>query len=32
MDGVNLVWRGSGNLPSTDEVVDPAAWLARVGA
>jgi coenzyme F420 biosynthesis associated uncharacterized protein len=31
MDGVNLVWRGSGNLPSTDEVVDPAAWLGRVG-
>ena len=30
MDGVNLVWRGSGNLPSTDEVVDPASWLARV--
>jgi coenzyme F420 biosynthesis associated uncharacterized protein len=32
MEGVNLVWRGSGNLPSTDEVVDPAAWLARVGS
>jgi coenzyme F420 biosynthesis associated uncharacterized protein len=31
MDGVNLVWRGSRNLPSTDEVVDPASWLARVG-
>lgn len=31
MNGVNLVWRGSGNLPSTDEVVDPASWLARVG-
>ncbi|HEX6130396.1 MAG TPA: zinc-dependent metalloprotease [Actinomycetota bacterium] len=30
MDGVNLVWRGSGNLPSTDEVADPASWLARV--
>lgn len=31
MDGVNLVWEESGNLPSTDEVVDPASWLARVG-
>ena len=31
MDGVNLVWQGSRNLPSTDEVVDPASWLARVG-
>jgi coenzyme F420 biosynthesis associated uncharacterized protein len=30
MDGVNRVWAGSGNLPSTDEVVDPASWLARV--
>ncbi len=31
VEGVNLVWRGSGNLPSTDEVGDPARWLARVG-
>ncbi|GIU97909.1 MAG: hypothetical protein KatS3mg013_1712 [Actinomycetota bacterium] len=31
MGGVNLVWREQANLPSGDEVADPARWLARVG-
>jgi len=30
MEGVNLVWQGSANLPSHAEVTDPDRWLARV--
>jgi coenzyme F420 biosynthesis associated uncharacterized protein len=32
MDGFNRVWERAGNLPTIDEVAEPEAWLARVGA
>jgi coenzyme F420 biosynthesis associated uncharacterized protein len=30
MDGFNAVWAGPENLPSRDEIADPAAWVRRV--
>ncbi|GEP33529.1 hypothetical protein NSZ01_12970 [Nocardioides szechwanensis] len=30
MDDFNAVWAGPENLPSKDEIADPAAWVARV--
>jgi coenzyme F420 biosynthesis associated uncharacterized protein len=30
MDGFNKVWVEPGNLPSKDEIADPAAWVRRV--
>ncbi len=30
MDGFNVVWTSAEQLPSKDEVLDPALWLARV--
>ena len=30
MDGFNKVWVEPANLPSKDEIADPAAWVARV--
>jgi len=30
MSGVNLVWERAENLPTTDELNDPQAWLTRV--
>lgn len=30
MEGLNLVWRGPANLPTRDEVAEPARWLSRV--
>lgn len=32
MEGFNLVWRHEGNLPSLEEIHQPDAWVARVGA
>jgi len=29
---VDVIWRGPEMLPSADELVDPHAWLARVGS
>jgi coenzyme F420 biosynthesis associated uncharacterized protein len=30
MDGFNQVWARAENLPTKDEIADPAAWVARV--
>jgi uncharacterized protein (DUF2342 family) len=30
MDGFNAVWAEPVNLPSKDEITDPAAWVRRV--
>lgn len=30
MDGFNVVWESSENLPSKDEIADASAWVARV--
>jgi uncharacterized protein (DUF2342 family) len=30
MHGFNQVWAAPGNLPSKDEIADPAAWVERV--
>ncbi|HET6626467.1 MAG TPA: zinc-dependent metalloprotease [Nocardioidaceae bacterium] len=30
MDGFNKVWVGPENLPSKDEISDPASWVSRV--
>ncbi len=30
MHGFNQVWAGPQNLPTKDEIADPAAWVARV--
>jgi coenzyme F420 biosynthesis associated uncharacterized protein len=30
MEGVNLVWERAENIPTTEELADPNAWLARV--
>jgi uncharacterized protein (DUF2342 family) len=30
MDGFNAVWAGPENLPSKQEIHDPALWVARV--
>ena len=30
MDGFNAVWHQPGNLPTKDELTDPAAWVQRV--
>ncbi|WP_432509455.1 zinc-dependent metalloprotease [Kineococcus auxinigenes] len=29
-DGLNAVWRGPDELPSPEEIADPAAWVRRV--
>jgi coenzyme F420 biosynthesis associated uncharacterized protein len=30
MEGFNAVWAGPENLPTREEIADPAAWVARV--
>ena len=30
MDGFNQVWASPANLPTKDEIADPAAWVTRV--
>jgi len=30
MDGFNEIWREEGNLPTADEIVQPARWVGRV--
>jgi len=30
MEGLNLVWHGPANLPTRDEVAEPARWITRV--
>ena len=30
MDGFNRIWRDEHNLPTGEEVVDPARWVSRV--
>jgi len=31
MDGFNKIWTSPETLPRTEELRDPAAWIARVG-